>query len=283
MLVGGHESRQGVELERLLPSLPGAVVSPAGRSLHDRVRALLQAGSDPVVVVPMTWGRDPVMVADTARTLHWLAGAARGRVALSAPSGSLDHLVALLRAAAVRTAVDHPDAALVVAAPRADPFDDAELHRVAHLVRTHGAGLGVEVACTDGDADLARVVGRARRLGAEEVVVVPAGFAATGPGPAALDGATFAGPLLSDRALLRIVGERVTAAVHDLAHGHDGIAEGLEADHGHGYAHSHAGVPHDGGHTHPHGHAHHHPHGDAAVTAPPVDPMRTDAPAPVHP
>lgn len=288
VLVGGHESRQGADLDRLLAVLPGALVTPPGRLLHDRVRAVLESGAGPVAVLPMTWGRDPVAVADTARTLQWLsAGAARGRLVLCEPFGTIDHLVALLRTAAARTVATQPAAALVVAAPRADPFDDAELHRVAHLVRTHGAGLEVGVACVGADADLARAIGRERLLGADAVVVVPAGFAAVSPRPSALDGASFYGPLLSDRAIARIVGERVAAALHGLGHGRDGIADGLEADHGHGYAHSHEGVPATGGHPHTHGHPHQHQHVDVAAAHAPVapGPTRADAtaPTPAHP
>ncbi|WP_066586189.1 sirohydrochlorin chelatase [Cellulomonas timonensis] len=269
VLVGGHESRQGADLGRLLALLPGALVTVPGRPLHDRVRALVESGAGPVAVLPMTWGRDPVAVADTARTLHWLStGATRGRLVLCEQFGTIDHLVALLRIAATRTAAAQPGAALVVAAPGADPFDDAELHRVAHLVRAHGAGLEVAVACVGADADLARAVGRERLLGADGVVVVPAGFAASSPGPSALDGASFYGPLLSDGAMARIVGERVAAAVHGLDHGRDGIADGLEADHGHGYAHSHADEPVPGGHPHTHGHTHQHRHDDVAAPAP---------------
>ncbi|MFI2754203.1 sirohydrochlorin chelatase [Cellulomonas sp. P22] len=289
VLVGGHESRQGADLERLLAVLPGALVTAPGRALHDRVRALLESGAGPIAVLPMTWGRDPVAVADTARTLHWLStgtgtDAARGRLALCEPFGTIDHLVALLRMAATRTVAAQPDAALVIAAPRADPFDDAELHRVAHLVRTHGAGLEVAVACVDTDADLAHAVGRERLLGADGVVVVPAGFAESSPAPAALDGASFYGPLLSDRAMARIVEERVATAVHELDHGRDGIDEGLEADHGHGYAHSHESVPGSGAHPHTHGHQHQHQHHDVAAALAPVapGPTRADAPAPAH-
>ncbi|MBO0926410.1 hypothetical protein J1G44_18210 [Cellulomonas sp. zg-ZUI199] len=278
VLVGGHESARGADLERLRGALPGAAVCAPGRSLQDAVRAGLAAGPEPVVVLPMTWGRDPVMVADTARTLRWLAaGSGRGRIALADQFGTVDHLVALLRAAATRTAARHPGAGLVLAAPGADPFDDAELHRVAHLVRTFGTGLEIGVACVVTDADLARAVHRVRLLGAQDVVVVPAGFAAAAPSADALDGAAFFGPLLSDTALLRIVRERLAAAEHDLQHGHDGIEDGLEADHGHGYAHSHAGLE-GAGHEHPHGHGHPHTHPHRAA---PVAPA-SGAPAPAR-
>ncbi|QCB93768.1 sirohydrochlorin chelatase [Cellulomonas shaoxiangyii] len=267
VLVGGHESRNGADLQPLLRDLPGAVVTASGRPLHDVVTTLLAADDAPVAVLPMTWGRDPRLVADSARTLHWLArGPGAGRIALCAPFGTADHLVALLRRAATETAARHPGAAVVVSAPTGGPFDDAELHRVAHLVRTHGAGPDVEVACVAAPADLARAVHRARALGAPEVVVVPAGFATSDPLADALDDATSYGPLVAGPAVARIVRERVAAAEHALQHGDDGVADGLLADHDHGYAHSHAGVPGGGGHPHEHGpgapheHGHAHPH-----------------------
>lgn len=259
VLVGGHESAQGRDLERLLDALPGTTVTTAGRPLHNTVTALLAQGGAPVAVLPMTWGRNPVLVADTARTLDWLAsGPGAGRLALAAPYGMVDHLVAALRRAATRTASQHPGAGLVLAAPAADPFDDAELHRVAHLVRTHGAGLEVGVACVVTDADLREQVRRVRLLGADEVVVVPASFAAGEPTTDALEGVTWYGPLVPDAAVLQVVRQRAAAAAHALGHGDDGIGAGLLADHDHGYAHSHGP---DGDHVHPHGHDHGHPHG----------------------
>ena len=83
VLVGGHESAQGRDLARLLDALPGASVTIAGRPLHNAVTSLLAQGAKRVTVLPMTWGRDPVLVADTARTLDWLAtGPGAGRLAL---------------------------------------------------------------------------------------------------------------------------------------------------------------------------------------------------------
>lgn len=243
VLVGGHESAGSAELEPLLEALPGAVATPVGRPLHAAVVELLSAGDGPVTVLPMTWGRDPTMVADAAKALAWVAsGPGAGRVALCGSLGTIDHLVAWLRRAATQVAVRGPGTGMVVAAHAANPFDDAELHRVAHLVRTHGSVAQVEVACYQDGADLA-------------------GFARAEPaGLAAVEHTSWFGPLVSRQGLLHVVGQRVDAALHDLSHGHDGIAVGLQADHGHGYAHSHAFEEGGEGHPHPHAHSHAHPH-----------------------
>lgn len=259
VLVGGHESAGGTDLEPLLQALPGAAVTTPGRPLHNTVSALLAARDDTVAVLPMTWGRDPVMVADTAKTLRWLnTGQNAGRLVLCDAFGSSEHLVALLRRAATETTRRHPGAGLLITAPSANPFDDAELYRVAHLVATYGTGADIEVACVRGIDDYARAVRRSRLLGSDEVVVVPAGFARSCPALDAVEHATFFGPLLSERAVLQIVDQRLTAARHALSHGSDGIVAGLSADHGHGYAHSHAGESAASGSAH--AHAHPHPH-----------------------
>ncbi|HEV7763299.1 MAG TPA: hypothetical protein VGO78_30020, partial [Acidimicrobiales bacterium] len=129
VLVGGHESDGSAALARFARRLPRAVALPPGRRLHDAVTAALVAG-DTVVVVPMTFGRDPTMVADTAKTLRWIASRHDGSVALAAPFGVADHLTARLRAAAGAVRARDPRAALVVAARSSNPFDDAELHRI---------------------------------------------------------------------------------------------------------------------------------------------------------
>lgn len=257
ILVAGHEASGGNDLDVVVQHLPGALVTAAGRPLHNTISAALRTPGVSVVVLAMTFGRNPTMVADTAKTLRWLAdGDGRGRVALAAPFGTLDHLTAWLRKAANEIAARSPDSAVVIAARRSNPFDDAELHRVAHLVRTHGAGNEVEVSCTDTDAEVSGSLARLRLLGWDEAVVVPAGFARTFD--AELPGARFYGPLMSVDAVLKVVADRVRAAGHDLSHGRDGIAAGLEADHGHGYAHSHAFELDAGasGHAHPHTHPH---------------------------
>jgi len=253
VLVGGHESNGGADLAPLERVVPRSTVVAADRRLHDVVGAALDAG-DTVVAVPVTFGRDPTMVADAAKTLRWLATTRRGALALAAPFGGPDHLVARLRAV-VRTVGDRdPGAAIVVAARSSNPFDDAELRRISHLVAVHGAGAEVLAATVAADAELATAVERLRRLGFPRAVVVPAGFARTfdvDPAATAFDGTTFHGALHGDASAARIVAERVAAAVHDLDHGWDGIDAGLGADHDHGYAHSH---DHAGGGPHPHTH-----------------------------
>lgn len=264
VLVGGHESAQGAELLPLADTAPGLVATAAGRPLHNVLSSLLADDERPVVVVPMTFGRNPTVVADTAKTLKWLEGAGGGRLVLADAFGSIDHLTAWLRAAATVVRGRTPDAAVVIGADAANPFDDAELHRVAHLVRTHGAGNAVEVALLHDDADVAQALHRTRLLGNERAVVVPAGFRRAMPlpwGEGAFAGAEFYGPLLGEQAMLRIIRERSRHALHELSHGRTGIESGLQADHGHGYAHSHAFDDHGHGHDHGHDHGHTHGHG----------------------
>lgn len=258
-LVGGHESADGADLVRLEDTIDGARAARPGRQFHNRVSEALDAG-EVVVVVPMTFGRNPTMVADTAKTLRWLAAKHPARLALAAPFGSIDHLTAWLRTAANAARAEDPDAGLVVVAPRSNPFDEAELHRVAYLVATHGAADEVFPAIVDDGGSIAPVVERLRRLGIGRTAVIPAGFAAHPTEDLeALDGARFAGPLMSDAAIARVVRTRVAAALAALGQGEDGVADGLDADHGHGYAHSHAFE--EGPHSHPHGHSHGHGHG----------------------
>lgn len=261
VLVGGHESSNGEDLTPLLAQLPGARITAPGRALSDTLGRLLSAsGGAPVVVVPITFGRNPTMVADAAKTLGWLAPRHPGRLALAEDFGTLDHLTAWLRAAAVEVRRRTPEAAVVVAAAAANPFDDAELYRIAHLVRTHGAGNEVEAAALAEQRDVLATLHRLRLLGFPQAVVVPAGFQRSSSvpfGEGDFAGAAFYGPLLSEQAVLRVIRDRVGDAAHRLSHGDDGINAGLAADHGHGYAHSHAFDATEGaGHTHSHTHSH---------------------------
>jgi len=274
ILVGGHESADGADLVRLEAVIPDARAARPGRRFHNAVSEALTAG-ETVVVVPMTFGRNPTMVADTAKTLKWLGAKHPGRLALAAPFGTIDHLTAWLRTAANEARAQDQDAGIVVVAVRSNPFDEAELHRVAYLVATHGAAEEVFAAIVDAGGSVAPTIERLRRLGIERSVVVPAGFAATSDeafGQGVLAGSRFAGPLMTDSAIVRTVRTRVTAALDDLAAGRDGIDAGLDADHGHGYAHSHAFEA--DGHPHPHTHAdgtthtHHHDGLHAHVHAP---------------
>ncbi|MFD8782111.1 cobalamin biosynthesis protein CbiX [Kitasatospora sp. NPDC059599] len=268
VLAGGHESRGGRDLAALVAADPAVhAAAPAGRPLTEAVRSALADGEGPVCVVPMTLGRDPRLVADAARALRWLAaGEGRGRLALTAPFAAAEHLVGWLRAAAGPA----PDGALLVTAPAAGPFEDAELFRIARLVRQYGRHRWVEVAFEGGDPDPVEGAERCRLLGAREVTAVPASF---GPAPhPAPSGVRDGGPLLRPAALAGVVAARTAAALHLLGHGEDGIAAGLDAEHGHGYAHAHThahghihgpGEAHHHGHPHPHQAHQHHPHAPA--------------------
>ncbi|WP_435879265.1 cobalamin biosynthesis protein CbiX [Streptomyces mutabilis] len=255
--VCGHESDGG----RALPGLLGPDVScvRGGRELFRRVRASRGRG-EPVCVVPMTLGRDPELVADAARTLLALSPEERAGTVLAEPFGTADHLIGWLRTAAVRVPGDR---ALLITAPSGDPFVDADLFRIARLVRQYGRHRTVEVALTGGDPDPAEGVRRCRALGAERVVLLPASWV-TPPVP---DGEHCepGGPLLSAPAVTGVLGTRVRDAWerHDRL-GDDGLTRGLTAADAHGHAHSHGPGGHDhahGGHGHGHGHAHGHAHG----------------------
>ncbi|MEZ0066367.1 sirohydrochlorin cobaltochelatase [Streptacidiphilus sp. MAP12-20] len=267
VLVGGHESGGAEALQPLAASGHAFRAVGVGRDLVRAVAdALAAVPGGPVCVVPMTLGRDPRLVADTARGLRWLAGPATvGRVALTEPFGSAGHLVGWLRAAAGRAAAS----AVLVTARAAGPFEDAELFRIARLVRQYGAHRWVEVAFTGGDPDVDEGVDRCRRLGATEVLLVPAGFGPAAPASTSVAGAVDGGPLLSPHAVAGVLAARAHEALRRLRDGDDGIAAGLDAEHGHGYAHSHASVteatpaatdPHPHPHPHLHRHVRHHAH-----------------------
>ncbi|MEV7023864.1 cobalamin biosynthesis protein CbiX [Kitasatospora sp. NPDC093558] len=256
VLAGGHESGHARDLAPLVEREPAVHAAAApGRDLAAAVRSALAAGDGPVCVVPMTLGRDPKLVADSARALRWLAaGEARGRLALTAPFGAAEHLVGWLRAAASAGPELDPDGAILVTAPAAGPFEDAELFRIARLVRQYGHHRWVEVAFEGGDPDPAEGVERCRLLGARTVTVVPASFGRAVT--QAQDDVRVGGPLLRPSAIAGVVAARTATALHLLGHGEDGIAAGLDAEHGHGYAHSH-GPGGDHGHGHAHSHKHH--------------------------
>lgn len=257
LLSYGHESgRSGVPW-----CAAGYRSAPAGRELAAAVDEALHQHDGPVCVVPMTLGRDPGLVGDSARAARWAAGQVpEGRVALCESFGTADHLIGWLRASAVRAAThDGHRRALLITAPASNPFDDAELFRIAHLVRRYGGHRWVEVAFAGGDPDIDEGIRRCRTLGAERIRLVPAGFAPAGPGDVLADPHTEdGGPLLTPAAIRGVVSARVAAATARLARADNGIASGLDAEHGHGYAHAHGPPGPDGGpHIH-HGRPHIH-------------------------
>ncbi|WP_406457711.1 cobalamin biosynthesis protein CbiX [Streptomyces sp. NBC_00876] len=253
--VCGHEAAYGRALDALVD--PGVSVVPSGRELFRTIAAQRRRGEESVVV-PMTLGRDPELVADTARTLRAVTAGERGGVLLAEQFGTAQHLVAWLRAAAGRVP---ESSALLLTAPSGDPFEDAELHRIAALVRRYGRHALVEVAFTGGDPDPAEGVRRCMLLGAERVTLLPAAFApAEAPGGAQVP-VDRAGPLVAASALRRVLAERVADARRRWAdHGDDGVAAGLTAADDHGHSHTH---PPGEGHEHAHGHGHSHVHGPA--------------------
>ncbi|MFJ1590805.1 sirohydrochlorin chelatase [Kitasatospora albolonga] len=262
--VCGHEAAHGRALASVVDA--GVSVVPNGRALFRSITEHARRGEE-AVVVPMTFGRDPELVADTARTLRAVPAAERGTVVLAEPFGTAQHLTGWLRAAAGRV----PEgSALLVTAPSGDPFEDAELYRIAALVRRHGPHPFVEVAFSGGDPDLAEGVRRCRLLGARRVALLPAAFVLPDvPGPADADRIPVdrAGPLLSASALRRVLTERVTDARRRLReYGDDGVGAGLTAADNHGHSHTHPpgeGHSHDHGHSHEHAHTHEHGPGTA--------------------
>jgi sirohydrochlorin cobaltochelatase len=240
VIVGGHEGGGDVDVEPLVDQGPLLRASAAGRLLENAVQQALDNIDLPVCVVPMTLGRDPQLVADTARTLTWMTrGAAAGRVVMAEPFGNATLLTGWLRVAVTRVAdpLDTPGLAALLTAKAGNQFDDAELFRIAHLVRTRGGLPWVEVAFRDGDPDVAEGVKRCEQLGARQVVVVPADFGPATDAPMA--GVIDGGPLLTPSEISGMLATRIAAAMFALSRGDDGIAAGLDADHQHG----HGGTP----------------------------------------
>ena len=199
----------------------GLPTAAPGRALTAAVRgAATTAPADPVVVVPMTFGRQPSLVADSARSLREIVADGGARVALAEPFGDTGHLIAHLRSAIRR----HPGHdGVLVSSTSIDPFADADLFRIARLVWQFGTVALVEVAFDHGaDPDVATGLERCRRLGSTNPLHLRATLG-----------------LLGRAAVHTVVQRRVHAALHQLGHGDDGLAAGVAAEDGHGYAHSH--------------------------------------------
>ncbi|WP_326696954.1 cobalamin biosynthesis protein CbiX [Streptomyces sp. NBC_01754] len=260
--VYGHEAEDGEALRDLAG--PEALVVPGGRELI-RALARLRRSGEEACVVPMTLGRDPELVADTARTLRALPAAQTSGTLLAEPFATARHLIAWLRAAANRA----PEtSALLVTAPAGGPFDDAELYRIARLVHGYDSRRPVEVAFTGGDPDPAEGVRRCALLGASRVTLLPAGFHLPEvPGVPGVE-VTSAGPTVSRAALARVLAERVAdAGLRWSRRRDDGVGAGLTAADDHGHSHTHPpGEGHDHARPHPHPHVHPHVHGADHVT-----------------
>ncbi len=132
ILVCGHECPDPAYLQTVSPDW---TVVAGGRALTAAIDTARAASADPVCVVPMTLGRDPGLVADAARALSWARRESNSPpLVLSSPLGTADHLVGWLRGRAAAASSD----ALLVVAPTGSPFEDAELFRIARLVRQFG-------------------------------------------------------------------------------------------------------------------------------------------------
>lgn len=241
VLACGHESAGG----RALAGLGlGGELGRSGREVTEAVRAALRRSELPVCVVPMTLGRDATLMADSARALRQVQSERPlGRVVLANPFGTADHLVGWLRASSLRiSTTSRSRSAVLVTAPPAGPFNDAELFRVARLVHQYGRHEWVEVAFDGGDPSIDEGVERCLRLGAERVTAIPASFGLGVPTPLRAEAAAQVGeggPLLTPAAARAVTSARVGRALHLLRLGDNGIRGALDAEHGHGYAHTH--------------------------------------------
>lgn len=236
VIVGGHEGGAGAPLTPLAEHGPLLrAISPDER-LAETVHQALDSSDQPVCVVPMTLGRDPRLVADSARTLLALtSGAAAGRVMLAEPFGNAVLLTSWLRVAANQAtgSLGTGDLALLLAANAANPYDDAELFRIARLVKVQDDLPYVEVAFHGGEPDLAHGVERCRLLGAGRVAVIPADFGTTKSD--LMPGVIDTGPLLNAATISGLLASRVASAIYKMSRDDDGIATGLEAEHHYGH------------------------------------------------
>ncbi|MFD0636754.1 hypothetical protein [Catenulispora yoronensis] len=236
IIVGGHEGGGDVELEPLAEHGP-LLRSAPGKPLDEAVHQALENSAQPVCVVPMTLGRDPQLVADTARALTWLTGGVHaGRVMLAEPFGDATLLTGWLRVAVSRAAgeLGATDLAVLLTANAANRFDDAELFRIAHLVKAQADVPWVEVAFHGGDPDVTEGAERCAQLGARRIVAIPAGFGPALEAPVAE--VVDSGRLLSPATISGMLATRVAAAMLRLGRGDDGIAAGLDANHDHGHS-----------------------------------------------
>ncbi|WP_058234928.1 hypothetical protein [Devriesea agamarum] len=260
ILAVGRESADGAALEVPYPT---ATTAELGQSIHHLMSSSPEADDlelgarEPICIVPMTLGRDPVLIADTARAARWLRDQHSAPVCVSEPFGSPAHLITWLRAALTKQSGPADDKhAVLVIGPSIDPFQDAQLFRIARLVRQHSGYPLVEVAFDGGDPDPYQGLQRCQRLGAEQVIALNASWNQPEDRPDQLiDG----GRLLGAQAVQFVLRSRIADAQAAWDRGDDGIAAGLLAGHDDGFAHSH-GSDHEHPHSHEHEHPHEHPH-----------------------
>lgn len=242
--VGGHECLaaatpragrvSGFEGRPVMPAGVDAVRT-AGRELATALRDRRRA-----VVVPLTLGRDPALAPAAAQTAAWAArGGDPGDTLLAEPLGTTTHLVGWLREAVVRTVSGGgAGRAVLLVAPPGGPDDDAELFKVAWLVWRDLGVRRVEAAIAGDRAAVVDGVDRCRRLGAREVVLVPASLVP----PPACEGVRAAGRLLGPAALAALVRRRAAEAERRWRlDGADGLAVAAHPHHHHGTEGEHHG------------------------------------------
>lgn len=212
-----------------------------------------------IVLVPACTARDLTAITQAAQALQWLKARDPERtLILAEPLSGDTYAIARMRHH-IRALAEDADALLFVAAT-VDPFADAELVRRVRLARQFSEEVEVEVAFDDaaGSPSLPWPTPPAARerfakLGLDKIATIRADL--------------YCDPLGEQKVLFKATGLKAALlaskekAVHRAAHGDDGIAAGLLADHGAGFAHSHGDEDHDHGHGHSHGHSHSHAHG----------------------
>lgn len=220
-------------------------------------RELSALEAEHLVVVPASTNRDLTATTQAAQALKWLKARCPHRtVILSEPLSGDTYAIARMRHH-IRALAGAADAVLFVAAT-INPFADAELLRRVRLAQQYSESVAVEVAFDDvaGAPSLPwptpeSALDKLAALGFDNVRQVRADLYG-GPDCAQE-------PLFKSTSLRAAVLASAERARHLAAHGEDGIAAGLLADHGAGFAHSH-GEEHSHSHTHSHAHSHHHHH-----------------------
>lgn len=217
--------------------------------------------AEQVVLVPASTGRDLTAVTQLAQALTWVkARRATPDVLLAASIFNDTYTIAYLRKQIRKATANGFDAVLFVA-QAVDPFADAELFRRARLAQQYSENVEVSV-CFDAElttkADVfprrEEAVTKLRKLGAEHIAYVRADL-----GVWADDADHF--DLCGARGISTAIELAVHNAQHAAAHGDDGLAGGLLADHAVGFAHSHGDENgHSHNHTHSHSHSHSHSH-----------------------
>lgn len=203
-----------------------------------------------VVLVPACTSRDLTAITQAAQAMRWLKERAADRaLILAEPLSGDTYAIARMRHH-IRSLAGLTDALLFISAT-VDPFADAELLRRVRLARQFSESVEVDVAFDDVAAAPSEpwptpqsAMRRLNMLGLESITSIRADLYEDPTGKQR--------SLFKETALRAAVVASVDKARHRAAHGDDGIAAGLLADHGAGFAHSHGDEDHDHGHRHYH-------------------------------